>query len=84
MEFKIIQTLQYLSHVSFKRFLTKDIFLRFVIIKGLDKMFNCQFCVFAYWLYRVLMYEGQSKITEPYFITFDSSKMGIYLDDISL
>ena len=29
-------------------------------------------------------YEGQSKITEPYLITFESSKMEIYLDDISL
>ena len=28
--------------------------------------------------------EGQSKIIEPYFITFESSKMDIYLDDISL
>ena len=27
-------------------------------------------------------YEGQSKITEPYLITFESSKMDIYLDDI--
>ena len=30
------------------------------------------------------VYEGQSKITEPYLITFESSKMDIYLDDISL
>ena len=30
------------------------------------------------------MYEGQSKITEPYFITFESSKKNIYLEDISL
>ena len=30
------------------------------------------------------MYEGQSKITEPYLITFESSKMDKYLDDISL
>ena len=29
-------------------------------------------------------YEGQSKITEPYLITFELSKMDIYLDDISL
>ena len=29
-------------------------------------------------------YEGQSKITEPCLITFESSKMDIYLDDISL
>ena len=29
-------------------------------------------------------YEGQSKITEPYFITFESSKTDIYLDDIWL
>ena len=28
--------------------------------------------------------EGQSKITEPYLITFELSKMDIYLDDISL
>ena len=31
-----------------------------------------------------MIYEGQSKITEPYFITFESIKMDIYLDDISL
>ena len=31
-----------------------------------------------------LKYEGQSKITEPYLITFESSKMYIYLDDILL
>ena len=30
------------------------------------------------------MYEGQSKITEPYLIKFESSKMDIYLEDISL
>ena len=30
------------------------------------------------------LYEGQSKITEPYLITFESSKIDIYLDDISL
>ena len=30
------------------------------------------------------LYEGQSKITEPYLITFESSKMDIYLNDISL
>ena len=30
------------------------------------------------------MYEGWSKITEPYLITFESSKMDINLDDISL
>ena len=30
------------------------------------------------------VYEGQSKITEPYLITFELSKMDIYLDDISL
>ena len=30
------------------------------------------------------MYEGQSKITEPYLITFESSKMDIYLDYILL
>ena len=30
------------------------------------------------------LYEGQSKITEPYPITFELSKMDIYLDDISL
>ena len=30
------------------------------------------------------IYEGQSKITEPFFITFGSSKKYIYLDDISL
>ena len=30
------------------------------------------------------LYEGQSKITEPYLITFELSKMDIYLDDISL
>ena len=35
---------------------------------------------YKYWY----MYEGQSKITEPYLITFESSKMDIYLDDISL
>ena len=29
-------------------------------------------------------YEGQSKITEPYLITFELSKMDMYLDDISL
>ena len=29
-------------------------------------------------------YEGQSKITEPYLITFESSKMDLYLDDVSL
>ena len=29
-------------------------------------------------------YEGQSKITEPYLIAFELSKMDIYLDDISL
>ena len=29
-------------------------------------------------------YDGQSKITEPYLITFELSKMDIYLDDISL
>ena len=29
-------------------------------------------------------YEGWSKITEPYLITFELSKMVIYLDDISL
>ena len=29
-------------------------------------------------------YKGQSKITEPYLITFKLSKMDIYLDDISL
>ena len=29
-------------------------------------------------------YEGQSKITEPYLIRFELSKMEIYLDDISL
>ena len=29
-------------------------------------------------------YECQSKITEPYLIIFESSKMDIYLDDISL
>ena len=28
--------------------------------------------------------EGQWKITEPYLITFESSKMDIYQDDISL
>ena len=28
-------------------------------------------------------YEGQSEITEPYLITFELSKMDIYLDDIS-
>ena len=33
---------------------------------------------------RFMRYEGQSKITEPYPITFESSKMDIYLDDISL
>ena len=27
-------------------------------------------------------YEGQSKITEPYLITFELSKIDIYLDDI--
>ena len=32
----------------------------------------------------VRLYEGQSKITEPYLITFELSKMDIYLDDISL
>ena len=31
-----------------------------------------------------LLYEGQSKITEPYLITFELSKMDIYFDDISL
>ena len=31
-----------------------------------------------------LLYEGQSKTTEPFFITFESSKMDIYFDDISL
>ena len=31
-----------------------------------------------------ILYEGQSKITEPYLITFESSKIDIYLDDISL
>ena len=31
-----------------------------------------------------IMYEGRSKITEPYPITFELSKMDIYLDDISL
>ena len=30
------------------------------------------------------IYEGQSKITEPYLIKFELSKMDIYLDDISL
>ena len=30
------------------------------------------------------VYEGWSKITEPYLITFELSKMDIYLDDISL
>ena len=30
------------------------------------------------------IYESQSKITEPYLITFESSKMDRYLDDISL
>ena len=30
------------------------------------------------------LYEGQSKITEPYLITFELSNMDIYLDDISL
>ena len=30
------------------------------------------------------LYEGQSKITEPYLIAFELSKMEIYLDDISL
>ena len=29
-------------------------------------------------------YEGQSKITEPYLITFELGKMDIYLDDILL
>ena len=33
---------------------------------------------------RNLQYEGQSKITEPYLITFELSKMDIYLHDISL
>ena len=32
----------------------------------------------------IYKYEGQSKITEPYLITFELSKMDIYLDDISL
>ena len=36
-------------------------------------------------LYKIVsLYEGQSKITEPYLITFELSKMDIYLDDISL
>ena len=30
------------------------------------------------------IYEGQSKITEPYLITFESSEMDIYLDGTSL
>ena len=30
------------------------------------------------------IYEGQSKITESYLITFESSKIDVYLDDISL
>ena len=30
------------------------------------------------------VYEGQSKITEPYLITFELSKMDINLNDISL
>ena len=32
----------------------------------------------------IIGYEGQSKITKPYLITFELSKMDIYLDDISL
>ena len=32
----------------------------------------------------IKVYEGQSKITEPYLITFESSKKDIYSDDISL
>ena len=31
-----------------------------------------------------MLYEGQSKITEPYLMTFELSKMDINLDDISL
>ena len=31
-----------------------------------------------------VIYEGQSKITEPYLITFESSKLDKNLDDISL
>ena len=34
--------------------------------------------------YNFPIYEGQSIIIEPYLITFESSKMDIYLDDISL
>ena len=41
---------------------------------GYEKPFDCP----------IIQYEGQSKITEPYLITFELSKMDIYLDDISL
>ena len=34
-------------------------------------------------LWLICVYEGQSKITEPYLITLESSKMDIYLDNIS-
>ena len=37
-----------------------------------------------YMLFEYGFYEGQSKITEPYLITFELSKMDIYLDNISL
>ena len=32
----------------------------------------------------IRVYEGQSEKTEPYLITFEFSKMDIYLDNISL
>ena len=32
----------------------------------------------------LMMYVGQSKITEPYLITLKSSNIDIYVDDISL
>ena len=35
-------------------------------------------------MWRGVYYAGQSKITEPYLITFESSKTDIFLDDISL
>ena len=78
-----IDSYQNSSYYILKALFLIRAYLKFVSNKRVFQKIKSR--MFEVLLYIVkLLYEGQSKVTKPYLITFELSKMDIYLDDISL
>ena len=71
-----------LLHSHSQRFFA-NVSLKFSNINN-TRMTSVHVAILASFMQLIEEYEGQSKITEPCLITFELSKMDIYLDDISL